>query len=65
MIKTTCFGPYWPSSGFSSERFVCCKSVHIKHINTLTAYNYFGWKTWWWPMLAEICSSYRLLIKIN
>jgi hypothetical protein len=31
MIKTTCFGQHWPSSGFSSERIVCCKSVYINH----------------------------------
>jgi len=31
MAKTTCFGQHWPSSDISSERFVCCKSVHIKH----------------------------------
>jgi hypothetical protein len=31
MIKTACFGQYWPSSGFSSERIVCRKSVYIKH----------------------------------
>jgi len=41
MIKTTCFGQHWPMSGFSSERFVCCKSVYI---NALTAYKSFGWK---------------------
>jgi len=29
MINTTCFGQHWPSSGFSSERFECCKSVYI------------------------------------
>jgi len=32
VIKTTCFGQHWPSSCFSSERTVCCKSVHIKHL---------------------------------
>ena len=31
MVKTTCFAQQWPSSGFSSEMFVCCKSVYIKH----------------------------------
>ena len=28
MMITTCFGHYWPSSGFSSERIVCYKSVY-------------------------------------
>jgi len=37
MIKITCFGQHWPSSGFSSERFVCCKSVYKKHA---AAYRY-------------------------
>ena len=32
MIKTTCFGHYWPSSGFSSERSVCRRSVYIRHV---------------------------------
>jgi len=30
--KTTCFDQHWPSSGFSSERCVCCKSVYIKYV---------------------------------
>ena len=30
MITTTCFGHYWPSSGVSSERIVCCRSVYIR-----------------------------------
>jgi len=30
-------------------------------INTLTAYKSFGWKTWWWPMLAETYSFYHFL----
>ena len=31
MIKTTCFGHYWQSSGFLSERTVCCKIVYIRY----------------------------------
>ena len=31
MIKTICFGHYWPSSGFSSERNVCLKNVYIRY----------------------------------
>ena len=30
MIKTRCFGHYWSSSGFSSERNVCWRIVYIR-----------------------------------
>ena len=40
MIKTTYFGHYWPSSGFSSERIMCCKrrlqAVCQSHMDTRT-----------------------------
>jgi len=40
MIKITCFSQHSPSSGFSSERFVCCKSVYIKHAATYALYKH-------------------------
>jgi len=61
MIKTTCFGQHWPSSGFSSERFVHCKCVYTKH----AAYKSYTWKTSLWSVLAETCSFYHFLININ
>ena len=41
--KTICFGQHWPSSGFSSERIVCCKRllypVCQSHMDTRTTNN--------------------------
>jgi len=43
----------------------CLNKACMLYINNLTAYKSVGWKTWWWPMLAETCSFYHLLININ
>ena len=37
----------------------CCIHKQSYSINS------FGWKTWWWPILAETCSFYHLLVNIN
>ena len=34
-------------------------SLILPYINTPTAYNSFRWKTWWWPIVAKMCSFYR------
>ena len=37
--------------------------LHALHKHT--ACSSFGWKIWWWPIVAETCSFYHLLININ
>ena len=37
---------------------------YMPYINTLPTYISFGWGTWWWPIVAEICRFYHLLINI-
>ena len=39
MITIKCFGQHWPSSGFSSEKFVYCRSVYIKLVAANRCWN--------------------------
>ena len=65
MIKTTCFGQHWPSSGSSSERFVWCKGVYIGHADACLCLTQ---NTRWWDVnlhtqLHALCNhSYSMQI---